>query len=932
MRNRRNVNAPPMADLVQVYIDSAYDTVKLVADNMATILALEELLGSGGFEDLVKFADIDTLAELNEILTDANLGDIATLATAAQGIKADTAVQAGDIDTLAKLNAYVQDEEIASEAYVALAVAGLYDHKGGYNANTNTPDLDTAPSGIMLGDAYTVNIGGTFYATDVAAGDLLIANQDDPTSAADWTIVNRNIDEAAFATAEQGAKADTAIQPNDNISTLTNDSGFTDDQTGAEIKVAYEGEANTNAFTDGEKTSLGTMEDNSKDDQTAGEIKTAFDTQVAVVTQLEAESGTVQVVKQWTPERVKQAIKSLEEQPPEGTVILSTGETVGKVLTADGDNSSSWQDPAGGGGAARLYKSGAYTASTAEVVFADSTGGAIQVDLPASPNTDDFVSVFDTGGEAGTQSITVGRNGQTIVGVAENFVLDVDWASVDLIFDGTTWRISMKGVFGTGGSGGGIDWTNATEDFLTTGSATVGAFTSTGIRDVATRVTMVVNNNYTELGNASSQETQAIHLRSTVNGSMAIAGGNTTASGGNIRMYGPTHATKPRNIEMYADADLELEYNDVASSWDFQDNAIITTGALTCGTFTSTGIDDNATGERLQLANGGMTLGTVGTDFNLLHVDTEKVMTLGSNPTATTGVQLRLHGSTHPTQAYDLVYRRNTTKVLHYDDSASLWDFQANDMATTGTFACGAANISGWIVNNVAVGGNVAYLQSGDDNFVQLRFKSDSDNRRFLAVKSDNTVESQLKFGVGQIEIAGNHATNDLYCTIAADVTVAAGDLVIGTSGKGIDFGTSVFDDYETGSWTPELMDNTLSDLGQTYQASSQIGRYVKIGDWVECTGRFIITGLGTLNGGAAARISGLPFTSSSAETAGTINMAYATGMAITSGASICGTVTIAAKHVILRIWDAVTGNVSCPINHFTTSSNVRFTISYKVD
>ena len=35
-------------------------------------------------------------------------------------------------------------------------------------------------------------------------------------------------DAALYATAEQGSRADSAVQPNDNISTLTNDSGFTD--------------------------------------------------------------------------------------------------------------------------------------------------------------------------------------------------------------------------------------------------------------------------------------------------------------------------------------------------------------------------------------------------------------------------------------------------------------------------------------------------------------------------------------------------------------------------------------------------------------------------------------------------------------------------------------------------------------------------------
>ena len=51
----------------------------------------------------------------------------------------------------------------------------------------------------------------------------------------------------------------------------------TADQTGAEIKTAYEGEADTNAFTDAEKTKLSGIETGATADQSASEIKTAYE-------------------------------------------------------------------------------------------------------------------------------------------------------------------------------------------------------------------------------------------------------------------------------------------------------------------------------------------------------------------------------------------------------------------------------------------------------------------------------------------------------------------------------------------------------------------------------------------------------------------------------------------------------------------------------
>ncbi|MEM6817214.1 MAG: hypothetical protein AAF578_00350 [Pseudomonadota bacterium] len=85
----------------------------------------------------------------------------------------------------------------------------------------------------------------------------------------------------------------------------------TADQTGAEIKVAYEAEANTNAFTDVEQSKLAGIETNATTDQTDLEIEAAYNNQVPEVSQFEAEAGTLTDVRRWTPQRVSQAISAL---------------------------------------------------------------------------------------------------------------------------------------------------------------------------------------------------------------------------------------------------------------------------------------------------------------------------------------------------------------------------------------------------------------------------------------------------------------------------------------------------------------------------------------------------------------------------------------------------------------------------------------------
>jgi hypothetical protein len=95
--------------------------------------------------------------------------------------------------------------------------------------------------------------------------------------------------------------------------------------------------------------------------------------------------------------------------------------------------------------------------------------------------------------------------------------------------------------------------------------------------------------------------------------------------------------------------------------------------------------------------------------------------------------------------------------------------------------------------------------------------------------------------------------------TLVGDVTVSTGNVVIGTSGKGIDFsgvGTAaeILDDYEEGTWTPVLIGATTAGVG-TY--TSQVGYYTKIGNIV----RFALNLWWTAHTGTGGMRVSLPFT-----------------------------------------------------------------------
>ena len=76
----------------------------------------------------------------------------------------------------------------------AKTISGSVTFKGDYNANTNSPNLDTSPSCVKKGDQYVVSVGGAaFFTESLQAGDSIIAKQDDPTTLAHWIRINSNL-------------------------------------------------------------------------------------------------------------------------------------------------------------------------------------------------------------------------------------------------------------------------------------------------------------------------------------------------------------------------------------------------------------------------------------------------------------------------------------------------------------------------------------------------------------------------------------------------------------------------------------------------------------------------------------------------------------------------------------------------------------------
>jgi len=128
--------------------------------------------------------------------------------------------------------------------------------------------------------------------------------------------------------------------------------------------------------------------------------------------------------------------------------------TAGQVLISNGSGAPTW-GAAASGGITYTRITSTTTLTNNQGVIADTTGGAFTVNLPASPSTGAQVFLAD-GGAWGTNNLTVGRNGSTIEGVAQDLVCDITGVSIQMLYDGTTWQVfAQAGAFSNSFTGTG---------------------------------------------------------------------------------------------------------------------------------------------------------------------------------------------------------------------------------------------------------------------------------------------------------------------------------------------------------------------------------------------------------------------------------------------------------------------------------------------
>ena len=191
---------------------------------------------------------------------------------------------------------------------------------------------------------------------------------------------------------------------------------------------------------------------------------------------------------------------------------------------------------------------------------------------------------------------------------------------------------------------------------------------------------------------------------------------------------------------------------------------------------------------------------------------------------------------------------------------------------------------------------------------------------------SSSSNATRLEFMTG----ASEAATAKMKLSSAGDLTVTAGNIVIGTSGKGIDFSetadssgtmtSELLDDYEEGTWIPAW--NT-GDNGLTIGGT---GSYTKIGNTVNLRGHFTIDSSGTGSGDVS--FSGLPFTSVNTGGYRASVSSYWSHLAVAC-TDICGFINTNSVLVYFRE-GGTTGDGNDLGNHIDQDSHFFFSATYQ--
>jgi len=175
----------------------------------------------------------------------------------------------------------------------------------------------------------------------------------------------------------------------------------------------------------------------STDQTLGGNSNTAVPTENAVLGYMTRNKAGV---KSWVPPTGTTAQRPISGDLYSGAIRFNTS-----IVAWEGYNGSSWTGLGGGTPWTQITSDGSTIpiAEGAQKFLIDTTLFPQTIKLPAAPLIGDSIAFLDLGGTFQTNNLTVGRNGQDIMNLAEDMVADVNHAGFTLLYTGNTngWKL-----------------------------------------------------------------------------------------------------------------------------------------------------------------------------------------------------------------------------------------------------------------------------------------------------------------------------------------------------------------------------------------------------------------------------------------------------------------------------------------------------------
>lgn len=199
-----------------VDLSSAYDTYDLNATANGADVDMNLTSTSGTDNSVIKLVagtnitltrntgvqvTVDSTDQFQGTVTSVTSADANRITVA--GTATDPTIDANTAAVGSASNNLATGAQIQTAIDTALTSALVY--QGGYDAATNTPDLDSVTNiAITKGWVYTVTVAGDFFTEAVEIGDTIIAEEDmavnGGSALSKWTTIQNNIDIATATT------------------------------------------------------------------------------------------------------------------------------------------------------------------------------------------------------------------------------------------------------------------------------------------------------------------------------------------------------------------------------------------------------------------------------------------------------------------------------------------------------------------------------------------------------------------------------------------------------------------------------------------------------------------------------------------------------------------------------------------------------------